>query len=682
MILDKNKVKKILYGGDYNPEQWTEDIWEKDMEMFQKAGIDIVTLNVFNWAMLQPDEETYDFTKLDKTVDRVTKNGLYICMATSTGAHPAWMARKYPDILRTEFNGMKRKFGARHNSCPNSPTFRKYSVRLAEKLAEHYKDNANIVAWHVSNEYGGACYCENCEKAFRVWLKRKYKTLDRLNHEWNTNFWGHTFYSWDDIVAPNLLSEHFEENRSMFQGITLDYRRFNSDSMLENFRDEYRAIKTFIPDARITTNFMGTYKSLDYKKWADSMDMISWDNYPEKNAEPASIALNHELMRGIKGGQPFMLMEQTPSVSNWLADNGLKRPGVMRLQSYQAVAHGADTIMFFQMRRSPAACERFHGAIIDHSGRSDTRVFKECAHLGEELRELGDETLGTVTNAKAALIFDWDTWWAVEGSAGPTTRLRYVDEILNYYRAFFELNIPIDIIGSGDDLKKYEVVVAPLFYMVKPGVDQKLTEFAKEGGTLLFTYFSGYVNENDYITVGGYPGKLRELTGIWVEEIDALSKEERNSFLYKGEKYPAELLCDIIHTEGAETLSEYQEDFYKNTPVVTKNPYGRGKVYYIGTRSNKAFYSRIIEDICLEKGIPAALNGVPQEKYLKLDVEITERESNEFRYVFVLNHSKAEKIITMPQEGLELLAKRKYLPGQKMGIEPYGVKILKIRKQI
>ena len=682
MILDKNKVKKILYGGDYNPEQWTEDIWEKDMEMFQKAGIDIVTLNVFNWAMLQPDEETYDFTKLDKTVDRVTKNGLYICMATSTGAHPAWMARKYPDILRTEFNGMKRKFGARHNSCPNSPTFRKYSVRLAEKLAEHYKDNANIVAWHVSNEYGGACYCENCEKAFRVWLKRKYKTLDRLNHEWNTNFWGHTFYSWDDIVAPNLLSEHFEENRSMFQGITLDYRRFNSDSMLENFRDEYRAIETFIPDARITTNFMGTYKSLDYKKWADSMDMISWDNYPEKNAEPASIALNHELMRGIKGGQPFMLMEQTPSVSNWLADNGLKRPGVMRLQSYQAVAHGADTIMFFQMRRSPAACEKFHGAIIDHSGRSDTRVFKECAHLGEELRELGDETLGTVTNAKAALIFDWDTWWAVEGSAGPTTRLRYVDEILNYYRAFFELNIPIDIIGSGDDLKKYEVVVAPLFYMVKPGVDQKLTEFAKEGGTLLFTYFSGYVNENDYITVGGYPGKLRELTGIWVEEIDALSKEERNSFLYKGEKYPAELLCDIIHTEGAETLSEYQEDFYKNTPVVTKNPYGRGKVYYIGTRSNKAFYSRIIEDICLEKGIPAALNGVPQEKYLKLDVEITERESNEFRYVFVLNHSKAEKIITMPQEGLELLAKRKYLPGQKMGIEPYGVKILKIRKQI
>ena len=679
-ILDERKVKKILYGGDSNPEQRTEEIWKKDMEMLPKAGIDIVTLNVFNWAMLQPDEETYDFSELDKTVDRVTKNGMYICMATSTGAHPAWMARKYPDILRTEFNGMKRKFGGRHNSCPNSPTFRKYSVRLAEKLAEHFKDHTNIVAWHVSNEYGGFCYCENCEKAFRIWLKKKYRTLDRLNHAWNTNFWGHTFYSWDDIVVPNLLSEHFEENRSMFQGITLDYRRFNSDSMLENFKDEYKAIKKFIPDAKITTNFMGTYKPLDYKKWAESMDLVSWDNYPEKNEEPARIALNHELMRGIKNGQPFMLMEQTPSVSNWLADNGLKRPGVMRLQSYQAIAHGADTVMFFQMRRSPAACEKFHGAIIDHSGSSDTRVFRECAQLGAELKELGSETLGTVTNAKTALLFDWDTWWAIEGSAGPSARLRYLDEIMNYYRAFFEKNIPVDIIGPGDDLKKYDIIAAPLFYMVKTGVDEKLKEFSEKGGTLIFTYFSGYVDENDYITIGGYPGKLRELAGIWVEEIDALSADERNSFLYKGKRYPAELLCDIIHTEGAEVLSEYQEDFYKNTPVVTKNHYGEGYVYYIGTRSDGAFYSRLIEDVCLEKKIPAALYGVSETQYPTPGVEIAERESKEYRYVFVMNHHKQEKSIVIPEECLELLDKTSYTKGQEIGIPSYGVKILKIKK--
>lgn len=677
MILDEHKVKKILYGGDYNPEQWTEDIWEKDMELLKKAGVDIVTLNVFNWAMLQPDEETYEFSQLDKIVERVSAEGMYICMATSTGAHPAWMARKYPDILRTEFNGMKRKFGGRHNSCPNSLTFRKYSVLLAEKLAEHYKEQENIVAWHISNEYGGACYCENCEKAFRVWLKRKYKTLDAVNKAWNTHFWGHTFYDWDEIVAPNLLSEHFEENRSMFQGITLDYSRFNSDSMLENFKDEYKAIKAQIPEARITTNFMGTYKPLDYKKWAGFLDMVSWDNYPEKNAEPAKTALNHELMKGIKNGLPFMLMEQTPSVSNWLADNGLKRPGVMRLQSYQAVAHGADTVMFFQMRRSPAACEKFHGALIDHAGREDTRVFRECARLGEELKKLGAETLGAVTKAKTALIFDWDTWWAVEGSAGPSTRLKYLDEILNYYRAFYKLNISVDIIGTEDDFSRYEVIAAPLFYMVKPGAEEKMKDFARKGGTLVFTYFSGYVNENDYITVGGYPGKIKELTGIWVEEIDALSSEERNSFIYKNKTYPAELLCDIIHTEGAESLGEYQEDFYKNTPVITKNLYGEGRVYYVGTRSNEEFYTRFIEEICLEKQLPAVLTGVPESIYPRLGIEVTEREKEGYRYLFLLNHQKTSKQIHLPQESCGLLSGKNYQAGEVLVLETYGAEILK-----
>ena len=212
-ILDENKVKKVLYGGDYNPEQWDEATWEKDYKMFHKAGIDIVTLNVFNWAMLQPNEETYDFSRLDASIKRAEENGVNICLATATAAHPAWMAKKYPDVLRTEVNGMKRKFGKRHNSCPNSPTFRKYSVALASELAKRYKDQKNIVVWHVNNEYGGSCYCENCEKAFRVWLRKRYQTLDALNRAWNTNFWGHTFYDWDEIVSPSMLSELENEDK-------------------------------------------------------------------------------------------------------------------------------------------------------------------------------------------------------------------------------------------------------------------------------------------------------------------------------------------------------------------------------------------------------------------------------------------------------------------------------------
>ena len=281
-MIESSKVQKILYGGDYNPEQWPEEIWEEDMRLFKLAHIDVVTLNVFSWAALQPDENTYDFSRLDKIMNMVRENGLKVCMATSTAAHPAWMARKHPDILRVEHNGMKRKFGSRHNSCPNSPTYRKYSVALAEKLAERYKDYDNIVAWHISNEYGGECYCENCEKAFRSWLKEKYGTIDELNRVWNMSFWGHTLYDFDDVVAPNMLSEEFEWDgiRTNFQGISLDYSRFNSDSMLECFKLEYEAVKKYTPDIPVTTNLMGSYKMLDYQKWARSMDFISWDNYP------------------------------------------------------------------------------------------------------------------------------------------------------------------------------------------------------------------------------------------------------------------------------------------------------------------------------------------------------------------------------------------------------------------
>lgn len=669
----QDKINKILYGGDYNPEQWDRDIWERDMKLLKEAGIDIVTLNVFNWAMLQPDEETYDFTMLDETIERVSGEGMYICLATSTGAHPAWMARKYPDILRTEFNGMKRKFGGRHNSCPNSPTFQKYSVRLAGELARRYQNRENILLWHVNNEYGGACYCENCEKAFRVWLKKKYRTIEKLNREWNTHFWGHTYYDWDDIVLPNLLSEHFEEERSMHQGMTLDYMRFNSDSMLKNFKEEAAEIKKYLPDAVVTTNLMGAYKQLDYKKWADAMDIISWDNYPQYKADPALTAMNHELMRGIKGGDPFLLMEQTPSVTNWLADNGLKRPGVMRLLSFQAVAHGADTVMFFQMRRSPAGCEKFHGAVIDHVGTNRTRVYRECAALGNELHMLGDTMTGARVHADTAMIFDWDTWWAVECSAGPSTRLRYTEEFFQYYEALHYNNIAVDIIGMEDDFTKYKCVIAPLFYMVKGDVDERMKKYVKSGGRIVFTYMSGYVNENDYITVGGYPGKLREMAGIWAEEIDALAEEDANEFQFGGEDYKATLLCDILHLEGAQALASYEKDFYKGTPVITENYYGNGKVYYVGTRSERRFYRKFLEGICKECGIEPVLKGGE-------GIEITKRSKEGKHYYFLLNHAAETKEFEVPFSGTELLGQSEIHRGQCITLKPYDVFILEEKR--
>ncbi|HAU84513.1 MAG TPA: beta-galactosidase [Lachnospiraceae bacterium] len=662
---------KIAFGGDYNPEQWSEDVWEEDMRLFKLAHIDTVTLNVFSWANLQPDEETYNFEKLDKIMNMVRDNGLKVCLATSTGAHPAWMAKKYPEILRTEFNGMKRKFGGRHNSCPNSLVYQKYATRLAEKLAERYQNYDNIIGWHVSNEFGQECYCENCEKAFRVWLKKKYHTIEEVNRVWNTSFWGHTFYDWDEIVLPNLLSEHFEAERSMFQGISLDYKRFNSDSMLNCYRMEYDAIKKITPNIPVTTNLMGFYRPLDYQKWAKYLDFASWDNYPSYNDSVAQNAMNHDLIRGLKSGKPFILMEQTPSVTNWQPYNALKRPGVLRLQSYQAVAHGSDSIMFFQMRRSIGACEKYHSAVIDHCGHENTRVFKEVTQIGEELERIGDCILGAREEAKVAIVFDWDNWWGIELSAGPTVEMKYRDEVTRYYTALHEQNIATDIISVEEDLTKYDVVIAPILYMTKGNYDEKIRTYVKNGGTFVTTFFSGYVNENDLVITGGYPGKLRDILGIWVEESDALPPEFYNHFDFERKEHRCELLCDLMHLEGAESLAEYKEDFYKGMPVITKNSYGSGYAYYVGTRSDESFYHDFIKRLCLEKQIKPEAD-VPE------GIEAVSRKTEEHCYLFLLNHTEVEKKVTIEKDCIEILTGMEYNKNDAISLEKKGVAILQI----
>ncbi len=667
------KQDKIAFGGDYNPEQWPEETWEEDMRLLKLAHIDTLTLNVFSWAALQPSEETYCFDKLDKIMELARANNMKVCLATGTGAHPAWMARKYPEILRTSEQGIRRKFGGRHNSCPNSSVYRKFSVKLAEKLAERYQKYDNVIAWHISNEYGGECYCENCEKAFRQWLKKRYGTLEELNRAWTTSFWGHTFYDWEEIVLPDLRSEHMESDRTMAQTISLDYRRFNSDSILDCFRLEYEAVKKYTPDIPVTTNLMGAYKPLDYRKWGKYLDFISWDNYPSNEDSVSQIAFHHDLMRGTGGGKPFVLMEQTPSQQNWQPFNALKRPGVMRLWSYQAVAHGSDAVLFFQMKRSIGSCEKYHGAVISHAGHEHTRVFREVAELGRELEQIGSEIIGSGISAQTALMFDWENWWAVEYSAGPSVNLKYKEQVLHYYTALHRQNIPVDIIGEEDDLSGYKLVIAPLLYMTKPGVDERIREFVKAGGTFVTTCFSGYVDENDRVITGGYPGRLRDILGVWVEESDALPEHKSNRFICENQEYPAEILCDIIHPEGAETLAEYQEDFYAGTPVLTENSFGKGKAYYVGTCSGDEFYRDFTRRLCREQQI------VPSAEVME-EVEAVRRRGEQAEYLFLLNHGDREQEISIPEQCLELTQGKEYRQGERVFLPAKGVMILRFRR--
>ncbi|WP_270286592.1 beta-galactosidase [Enterococcus casseliflavus] len=632
---------RILFGGDYNPNQWPKEIWEEDIRIFKKASINSATVNVFSWAKIQPSENCYDFEELDQIIEKLSTEGFDIVLATSTAALPAWMFKKYPEVARTDYDGRHHKFGQRHNACPNSLVYQKYAERLATKLAERYGENPQVTCWHINNEYGGECYCDNCEKAFRVWLKDKYHTIEALNKAWNMEFWGHTVYEWDEIVLPNALSEGIGYDKTAFAGISIDYRRFNSDSLLKNYMMERDAIRKIDPTTPITTNLMGTFKGLDYFKWAKEMDLVSWDNYPSYNTPWSLVAMTHDLMRGLKQ-QPFMLMEQTPSQQNWQPYNSLKKPGQMRAQSYQTIAHGADTIQYFQLRRSIGACEKFHGAVIEHVGHEDTRVFRETAALGAELAQLSD-IIGTQTQAQVAVIFDWDNYWALEYTSGPTVDLKYVEQIHRYYRYFYEQNIAVDLVPVDADLSKYKLVAAPVLYMIKEGMQERLTDFVMQGGALLTTYMSGIVDQSDNVHLGGYPSPLRELAGIWVEEIDALAPEQSNGVSLVNEELTgtSNLVSDLIHLENAEALAHYTSNFYAGMPAVTKNTFGDGTVYYFGGQLEDQLQDQLFKTIVEESDITPVI-----EEATKLEIACRENEEAKF-FVIINFHEEAQPLPEM-----------------------------------
>ena len=669
-------VNKVLYGGDYNPEQWPRDVWEEDMRLLTKAGIDVLTVNVFSWAALQPSEDEYNFSVLDDIISTVSGANMKICLATSTAAHPAWMARKYPEVLRVNAGGSKRKFGDRQNSCPNSNIYRKYSGRLTRMLAERYGRRENIIAWHVSNEYGGYCYCDNCQNAFRGWLKKKYKTLEALNEAWNASFWGHTYYEWEDIVSPGPLGgEWVHQGRvsSTCQIQSIDYRRFYSDALLECYLAEANVLKEVTPHIPVTTNFMGTFWDIDYFKWGKHLDFISWDNYPCPDSPYTRTAMNHALMRGCGGGKPFSLMEQTPSVTNWQPYNSLKRPGIMRLWSYQALAHGSDTVMFFQMRRSRGCCEKFHGAVIDHCGHENTRVFREVAALGEELKKLGSAFLDSTVNSRAAVLYDWDNWWAASLSAGPTIDMNYPEEVYRYYDALVKQNYSADIIGFDAPVEKYKILFAPVLYMVKHSLAEKLKTFVNNGGILVTTYFSGLTDERDLVTTDGYPGGLRKLCGIWVEETDALLPGRANGFVIKdgplAGTWKAELLCDIIHPEGAQVVADYESDFYAGTPALCCNNYGKGQVWYFGARPQSALLDRFTAMVCAERDVYPVFP-------VTAGIEAVSRGKDGKEFIFVLNHNETDTEIVIPYAARDLIADMEFAANEHYSFPAAGVMIL------
>jgi beta-galactosidase len=633
---------RILYGADYNPEQWPETVWVEDMRFMKQARVNMVSINIFSWAMLEPQPGEYRFETLDRVVDMLAEHGIAADLATATASPPTWMSRLYPLMLPVTWDGRRMYHGSRQHFCPSSPDYRRKATQLVRHLAERYQEHPALAMWHVNNEYGclTACHCDTCAIAFRDWLQARYRTLDALNNAWSTNFWSQRYYSWEDILPPRFSPAQINPGQS------LDYRRFMSDSLLQCYLTEARILHEITPDIPVTTNFMAAFKPVDYFAWASHLDIISVDIYPPHTAQAWETAITHDLMRSLKGGRPHLVMEQTPSQVNWMPQNPHKRPGNLRLQSFQALAHGADGVMYFQWRQSLGGAEKFHSAVVSHEGSEHNRIFRQVAQIGAELERLSPHIAGSRMQAQVALVMDWQNWWAVEYTPGPSDRLRYWECIGSWYRALHRLNVAVDFVLPDADLSRYRLVIAPLLYMLRPGAVPNLERFVQEGGIFVTTFFSGIVDQNDRVMPGGYPAALRKMLGIYVEEFDPWTPQMTNEVVIQEGLLQGTYLCslwgEVIHLEGAQALGIFASDYYAQGPALTLHRFGEGRTYYIATQGSDELLSRLTHLLCQEAVIPPVMNA-PQ------GVEATARvQTDRHILYFLLNHNETTAQVILP----------------------------------
>jgi len=664
----------ILFGGDYNPEQWTpamgydgESVWIDDLRLMREAGVNLVSVGIFSWAALQPDAHSFTFEWLDRVLELLAEHGIYACLGTGTAAQPAWLSLAHPEILPIDAWGRRRRHGERMNYCPTNSTFRRFAHQLVRHVAERYRDHPALLLWHISNEYGPTCYCDGCAVRFRSWLQARYGSLDAVNRRWVTPFWGHSFTAWEQIEPPIRIGD-----RSM-QGLLLDYQQFMSEMNLECYLEEAAILREITPATPVLTNFHGLVKHLDYFAWAPHQDIIAWDSYPAAGSPPEQTAFRLDLMRGLKAGQSWLLMEQTPSQTQWRPYNPLKRPGEMRLQSYQAIARGADSALFFQWRQSRGSSEMFHGAVIGHAGHAQTRVFQEVAALGAELRALEGQLLGARSPARVALLFSWQNWWAVEYQPGLSAALDYLDEVNRYYSELWRANIAVDIISPDSALEGYDLVLAPLLHMVGEQQAAAIEGYVAGGGTFLTSYFSGVLGEDSRAWLGGYPGPLRRTLGIWVEEFDPLQPGQQNSIVVPGGTgfvpgdYACDQWCEVLHLEGAQALAQFGRDFYAGRPSITEHRFGKGHAYYVATRPEPRLLRQLLGSILEQRGIAAPLRA-PE------GIEVTQRWADGQAFTFVLNHHVEEQQIALPGAARDLLTGRVH--EQQISLAGRGVAIL------
>ncbi len=605
------RTPRLAFGADYNPEQWPRKVWDDDVRAMRAAGVNIVSLGIFSWAWLEPEEGCYDFGWLDEVIGLLHAGGIAVDLATATASPPPWLTTRHPEILPVDRLGNTIWPGARQHWRPTSPVFRQHALRLVRVIAQRYADHPALAAWHVSNELG--ChnvydYSDDAARAFRDWLRERYGTVDALNGAWGTAFWSQRYSDWAQILPPRLTASHPNPTQQ------LDFKRFSSDALRDYLRAERDILRDLTPDVPVTTNFMvmGETAGMNYAEWASEVDFVSNDHYVLPGPQALDeLSFSANLTGGLAGGRPWFLMEHSTSAVNWQPINLAKRDGELARDSLTHVAHGADAVCFFQWRQSAAGAEKYHSAMVPHAGE-DSAVFRAVTGLGRDLASLAPVAGSARRPSRAAIVFDWTSWWASEQDSHPSSRLRYRQEALDWYSAFLDLGIRVDVIPVTAALDDYDLVVAPMLHVVPATVASTLHTYVAGGGHLVTTYFSGVVDEHDHVWLGGYPGAMRELLGIRIEEFGPLLSGDSVAL---DDGTVGTLWTDRIDVTGVDVavLASYKTGEHAGRPAITRRTIGAGSAAYVSTRLGPTGLRPLLAGLAGAAGVtselPDALRG-------------------------------------------------------------------------
>jgi beta-galactosidase len=634
-------LSPLAYGGDYNPEQWPEAVWAEDFELMRRAGVNLVTVGVFAWARLQPGPDRWDFAWLDRVLDRLADHEIAVDLATGTAATPAWFTARYPQTTLVRADGVRLSHGSRQTMCPSSPTYHRAALELVERLAGRYAKHPALALWHVSNEFGchnAVCYCNDSLTRFRTWLKARYGDLDALNHAWGTDFWSQRYGAWSEILPPRVTATFGNP------GHQLDYARFSSDELRAQLLAETEVLRRLTPDVPVTTNFMlpSAWGQLDYGTWAGDVDVVSNDHYTVA-ADPrphVDLALAADASRGVAGGRPWLLLEHSTSAVNWQPVNRAKVAGEMRRNTLAHVARGADAALFFQWRASAAGAEKYHSAMVPHAG-PDSEVFRAVVDLGADLGRLAP-VVGSRVVAPIGLVVDHDSWIATGLATLPSQELDFKVALRAWYEALWDAHLTCDVIPSDADFTPYQVLVVPHWYLMSEAQADRLRAYVEAGGHLIVTFFSGVADLTDRVYLGGYPGALRELLGIRVEEFRPLLPSE-SVMLSDGST--GRIWTEPVQTIDATGAIRFTTGPAAGHPAVTRVTRGAGVAWYVATQLDPAGLGEFVDRVADEAAVPRI--DAPA------DVEIVVRRGAEALYTFVINHGTES--VGLKFDGIDLL---------------------------